>query len=94
MTMIKTSREEIATYGFKDKESLLKSLKKSLRLHEKIVNDEDDDDIEYLRDCINYLNNLFKRYVETTSTVIKTLNIMGLKQLSFWLKTMMITIFI
>ena len=83
MTIIKNFREEIATYDFKDKESLLKSLKKLLELYEKIVDDEDEDDIYYLKDCINYLNNLFKGYVEKNKYLDKNIKYHGIETVKF-----------
>ena len=64
MSIIKGFREFIKTFGFKYKKSIIENLRKSLRSHEKIVNDEDEDDIEYLQEKINYLNNLFKGYIK------------------------------
>ena len=52
----------IRIYGFKYKSSTLKHLRKTLRSHEKIVNDEKEEDTEYLQEHIDYLKNLLKLY--------------------------------
>ena len=57
-SIIKDFREVITTYGFKDRKSLLKSLKRTLRSHEKIVNDENEDDSEYFKGSCQ----LFKQF--------------------------------
>ena len=51
-------REIIKIYGFKYNKKRLSTLRKAIRNHEKIVYDEKKDDIKYLHDCINCLNNL------------------------------------
>ena len=64
MSIIKDFREMIRTYGFKYEKSTLKQLRFSLRPHEKIVNDEKEDDIEYLEERVDYLKNLLKSYIK------------------------------
>ena len=58
MSIIKKFREMIRMYGFKYKKSTLKHLK-ALRSHEKIVNDENEGDIKYLQERVDYLKRLY-----------------------------------
>ena len=58
-------REFIKVYGFKYNKKRLSNLRRSLKNHEKIVYDEKEDDIEYLKGRIDYLkclkNGCFKQ---------------------------------
>ena len=84
-------REIIKTYGFKCNKTVIKHLRKSLRSHEKIVCDENEDDIEYLQERVNYLNKLLKVYTKQNQyhDMTAMLNITVLKLLTIYLKTMM-----
>ena len=64
MSITKDFRRMIRIYGFRYKKSTLKHLRFSLRSHEKIVNDEKEDDIEYLQERIDYMRKLFKTYIK------------------------------
>ena len=57
-------RAIIKIYGFKYRRAVIKNLRKSFRSLEKIVYDEDENDIEYLQDRINYLNSLKNGYLK------------------------------
>ena len=73
----------------------VKYLKKSLGNHEKIVYDEKEDDIEYLKDLINYLNSLKMDILNKINIKTKISNIMELRLLGIYLMMMMkITIYI
>ena len=65
-------------------------LRRVLYSHGKIVNDKKENDIEYLKDCVNYLNNLKSGYFEKSSIITTELNIFALmKLLGIYLKMMM-----
>ena len=64
ITLITNFRAIIKIYGFKYRRAVIKNLRKSFRSHEKIVYDEDENDIEYLQDRINYLNSLKNGYLK------------------------------
>ena len=51
-SIIKEFREIITMYKFRFEKEYIKILRKSIRDYEKIVNDESEDDIEYLKDQI------------------------------------------
>ena len=50
-------RELIGLYRFKTDKKTVKILRKAIRNREKIVYDEEEDDIEYIKDNINELKN-------------------------------------
>ena len=56
--IIKEFRELIDLYKSRFKKKSTKILKEALRKHEKTVNDENEDDIEYAKDSINELKSL------------------------------------
>ena len=60
----KEFREFITLYGFKYRKSVIKHLRRAPRSHEKIANDEDEDDIEYLQECVCYLSKILKDYIK------------------------------
>ena len=63
--IIKEYRELIGLYRFKtDKKKTVKILRKAIRNCEKIVYDEEKDDIEYIKDNINELKNLKNTYFD------------------------------
>ena len=72
MSIINNFRRLTKTHEFKYKETLLTNLKKSLRSHEKIVANDFKNDIEYLQDRIDYLNNLFESYTQKKRNEIET----------------------
>ena len=74
MTIVKNFREEIALYGFKDKEKLIECLEKSIKFHKEIANDKNENNIKYLDECINYFGNLFKNYSEKNNYLKKNIN--------------------
>ena len=60
--IIKEVREFIDLYRFRTDKKSLKNLRKALRKREKIVYDEKEDDIEYLKDNIDELKGLKNTY--------------------------------
>ena len=80
----KDFREIIKTYGFKYNKNI-KTLRKALRSDEKAADDKKKDDAEYLQGIINRLNNLKNSISNKIDIMIKTLNIMELKQLNICL---------
>ena len=94
MTTVKKFKEEIAQHGHKTTKKDLIFFEKAIKFHEKLANDEDEDNIGYLIDHIDYLDNLFNDFViennnadqmsETTtinnSTFIKTTEWLKLKR--------------
>ena len=60
--IIKEFRELIDLYRFRTDKKTLKILRKALRKREKIVYDEKEDDIEYLKDNIDELKGLKNNY--------------------------------
>ena len=61
----------------------LSSLRKSLRNHEKIVYDEKEDDIEYLKDLINYLNSLKNGYLKQNQYQNKNIKYHGIEAIRY-----------
>ena len=61
----------------------LSSLRKSLRNHEKIVYDEKEDDIEYLKDLINYLNSLKNGYFKQNQYQNKNIKYHGIEAIRY-----------
>ena len=56
---------------------LLNNFKKTVKPYVKFVNDDFKNDIEYLQDCIDYLNNLFNSYAgKNKCNVIETIRYM------------------
>ena len=63
MITIKKFKEEIALRNNEITERDLEVLKKSMKFHEDLANDEDENDITYLIDCLIYFENLFHSFV-------------------------------
>ena len=61
----------------------MKNLRRSFRLSEKIINDEYEDDIEYLKHRINYLNKLFKGYTKKNKYCDKNIKCHGIETIKF-----------
>ena len=76
-------REFIKVYGFKYNRKRLSSLRKSLRNHEKIVYDKKEDDTEYLKDRINYLNNLKNEYFKQNQYQSKNIKYHGIETIRY-----------
>ena len=70
------------TSEFRFKRNLLNNLKKTLKPYVKMVINDFKNDIEYLEDCIYYLNNLLNSYA-------KKISLMRLKQSDISLMIMM-----
>ena len=62
--IIKGFKELIGLYRFKTDKKTVKILRKAIRNREKIVYDEEEDDIEYIKDNINGLKNLKNTYFD------------------------------
>ena len=61
MTTVKKIKEEMALHGHKTTE-------RELKFHEDLANDEYEDDMVYLNDCLIYLDNLFNDFVIENNT--------------------------
>ena len=73
----------------------LSTLRKSLRNHEKIVYDEREDDIEYLKDRVNYLSSLKNGCLKQNQYQNKNITYHGIEFIRYLLNKMMkITIYI
>ena len=70
-TIIDDFREFIVSYRFSFGKESTKILIKSIRNYEKIVNDEKEDNIEYLKDQFNSLKNFKKAYLKKKSELTK-----------------------
>ena len=68
MLTVKKLKEKIALYGHKTTERNLKFFEKAIKFYEELVNDEDEYDIVYLSDRINYFDGLFSNYVIKNNT--------------------------
>ena len=68
MTTVKKFKEKMALHGHKTTERELKFIEKAVKFHEDLANDEDEDDIVYLNDCLIYLDNLFNDFVIENNT--------------------------
>ena len=73
MTTAKNFRAEIALYGFKYREKLIKCFEKSIKFHEEIANDKNENNIKYLDECINYFGYLLKIILRKTIILRKIL---------------------
>ena len=62
MSIIDNFKRLANTVEFRCRKNLLNNFKKTLKPYIKMVNDDFKNDIEYLEDCIDYLNNLFNSY--------------------------------
>ena len=62
MSIIDNFKRLANTIEFRCKKNLLTNLEKILRSNEKMVINGFKNDIKYLQDCIDYLNNLFESY--------------------------------
>ena len=63
MTTVKKFKDQIALQGHKNTERLIMLLEKSIKFHEKLANDENENDINYLNDHVIYFDNLFNDFV-------------------------------
>ena len=80
--IIKEFRELIGLCRFKTDKKNVKILRKAIRNREKIVYDEEEDDIEYIKDNINELKNLKEILILTEINIMATgLNILALMKL-------------
>ena len=80
--IIKEFRELIGLCRFKTNKKTVNILRKAIRNREKIVYDEEEDDIEYIKDNINELKNLKKILILTEINIMATgLNILALMKL-------------
>ena len=84
-SIIKDFREIIKNYGSKYNKKNIKTLRKVLRSDEKAADDKKENDIEYLQGIINRLNNLKNTISNKINIMMKTSNIMVLKQLNICL---------
>ena len=62
MTTVKKFNKEIALHLHKNTKREIIFFEKAVKFHEELVNDEDEDYIMYLNDCIIYFDNLFNDY--------------------------------
>ena len=70
-------------YGFKCNKKRLSKLIKAIRDNDKIVNDENEDDIKYLQDRINYLNSLKNRYLNQNQHHDKNIRYHGIETIRY-----------
>ena len=63
MSTVKKFKEKLDLDNNEITEKSLKILEKSIKFHEDLANDRDENDIEYLSDCLNYLENLFNSFL-------------------------------
>ena len=63
MSIVKRFREKIHLHNNESTEKDIKLLKKSIKFHEDLASDKDENDIEYLIDRSNYFENLFKSFL-------------------------------
>ena len=63
MNTVKKFKEKIDLKSHEITEKSLKIIEKAIKLHENLANDENEDDVDYLIDRFNYLENLFKSLI-------------------------------
>ena len=54
---------------------MIECLEKSIKFHEEITNDKNENNIKYLYECINYFGNLFKNYSEKNNYLKKNIKL-------------------
>ena len=64
MSIIDSFKRLANTIEFRYRKNLLTNLKKTLKPYAEMVVNDSKNDIEYLQDCIDYLNNLLESYTE------------------------------
>ena len=83
MSITEDFREFINIFKTTYKKSTIKILRKALRSHEKVVNDEREDDTECLQERIDYLNNLLKTFTEKNKHYDKNIKFHGTETIRY-----------
>ena len=82
-TIIYEFRETIKVCDFRYSKKRLTNLKILLRIHEKIVYDEKEDDIEYLKERVDDLNCLKNGYFEENQYQDKNVKYRGIETIKY-----------